>query len=158
MQAPELTVAAVVEQRGRFLMVEEIADGKKVINQPAGHVEPGETLINAVVREAREETAWKFLPKAINGVYLWQHPEKGSRFLRVTFCGEVSDHDVKQELDTGILRTLWLSRDDLLARSEQLRSPMVMKAIDDYLAGVRYPSNMFQQLELEQLAIHAKVV
>ena len=158
MQAPNLTVAAVVEQRGRFLMVEEYSAGKKVINQPAGHVEAGETLLEAVVREAREETAWKFQPKAINGVYLWKHPEKDVRFLRITFCGSVSDHDVKLPLDTGIIRTLWLSRDELLARSEQLRSPMVIRVIDDYLAGVRYPVSMFQQIELTQIAKRAKVV
>ena len=153
-----LTVAAIIEKRGRFLVVEEMVAGKKVINQPAGHVEHGETFLEAVVREVREETAWRFVPAAINGVYLWYHPDSGERFLRVTFCGNCIDHDARLALDDGIIRTLWLTRAELASRSEALRSPMVLRVIDDYLKDIRYPLSMFQQSDLEDLASHAQVV
>jgi 8-oxo-dGTP pyrophosphatase MutT (NUDIX family) len=150
-----LTVAAVIEKKGRFLVVEELVGAREVINQPAGHVEPGETLREAVIREVLEETAWQFSPTAITGVYLWQQPVTGERFLRVTFCGNCQNHAASQPLDEGIMRTLWLSRNELVKRTVQLRSPMVLKAIDDYNADIRYPVNMFQHLELEDLAQHA---
>lgn len=158
MSNTHLTVAAIIEKRGRFLIVEELVGGRKVINQPAGHVEHGETFVAAIVREVREETAWRFLPAAINGVYLWHHPTSGERFLRVTFCGNCVDHDARLALDDGIIRTLWLTRDELESRSDALRSPMVLRVIDDYLKDIRYPLHMFQQLALEDLASHAEVV
>jgi ADP-ribose pyrophosphatase YjhB (NUDIX family) len=158
MQMTHLTVAAVIEKKQKFLFVEELVDGKKVINQPAGHVEPGETLHTAVVREMLEETAWEFVPTAIVGVYLWAHPEKNERFLRVVYTGQMQHHDASRQLDEGILRTLWLSRDDLLARNDQLRSPMVLRGVDDYLSGTRFPVTMFQQIEMEELASHAQQV
>ncbi len=153
-----LTVAAVIEKRGRYLMVEEQVDGLDVINQPAGHVESGETIRAAVIREVNEETAWQFSPAAIIGIYLWQHPLSGERFLRVAFCGSCHDHNPRQALDTGIIRTLWLDRAALKARQASLRSPMVLRAIDDYRSGVRYPVNMFQQLDIDDLASHARVI
>lgn len=153
-----LTVAAVIERNKRFLMVEEIVSNKNVINQPAGHVEYGESLRDAVVREVREETAWRFSPNAINGIYLWQHPDTEERFLRIVFCGTCSNHDATQPLDTGILRTLWLSRAELVARQDCLRSPMVLGALEDYQTKVRYPVNMFQQIDLHALAARARVV
>lgn len=158
MSTLHLTVAAVIERNNRYLMVEELVSGQLVINQPAGHVEAGESLRTAVVREMLEETAWVFDPVAISGVYLWEHPDNGERFLRVVFCGSCRDHDPNRTLDEGIQRAVWLSRDDLVARSPQLRSPMVLRAIDDYHAGSRYPVNMFQHIEAEQLAAHAEVV
>jgi 8-oxo-dGTP pyrophosphatase MutT (NUDIX family) len=158
MEKTHLTVAAVVEKRGQFLVVEEYSGGQKVINQPAGHVEPGETFIDAVVREVREETAWAFEPAAIVGVYLWEHPASAERFLRVTFSGAVHDHHASQPLDDGIIRTLWLNRDELMRRTDMLRSPMVMKVIDDYRENIKYPLQMFQQLGVEDLAEHAQVV
>jgi 8-oxo-dGTP pyrophosphatase MutT (NUDIX family) len=153
-----LTVAAVVERHGRFLVVEELVSGRQVINQPAGHVEHGETHLEAVVREMLEETAWCFDPAAIVGAYLWTHPDSGERFLRVAYSGKVHGHDASRQLDEGILRTMWLSRDELLERKDQLRSPMVIRAIDDYQAGVRFPRNLFQQLDFEELADRAVVV
>jgi len=153
-----LTVAAIVERHRRFLVVEEYAGGQKVINQPAGHVEPGEALRDAVIREMQEETAWLFEPAAISGVYLWQHPENGELFLRVVFCGSCKNHLAEQELDEGIIRALWLSRQELEAHGSLLRSPMVLRAIDDYKDGNRFPVNMFQQIDLEDLAAHAQVV
>jgi len=158
MQQTHLTVAAVIEKRGRFLLVEEKINGLDVINQPAGHVEPGETFREAVIREVREETAWRFTPVAITGIYLWNHPESGERFLRVTYCGSCHDHNPKQALDTDIIRTLWLSRAEIVSRQLALRSPMVMRAIDDYRRGVRYPANMFQQFGIDELASHARVL
>ena len=139
-------------------MVEELVGGRKVINQPAGHVEAGESFVEAVVREAREETAWRFNPAAINGVYLWQHPDSGERFLRVAFCGSCHDHDARLALDDGIIRTLWLTRAELEKRHEALRSPMVLRVIDDYLKNIRFPLSMFQQLNVQDLADHAEVV
>ena len=153
-----LTVAAVIEKRGRFLMVEEQVDGLTVINQPAGHVESGESFRAAVIREVREETAWRFSPTAIVGIYLWQHPDSGNRFLRVAFCGSCHDHNPRQALDTGIIRTLWLDRAELKRRQMSLRSPMVLRAIDDYRRGMRYPVNMFQQIDIDDLASHARVI
>jgi 8-oxo-dGTP pyrophosphatase MutT (NUDIX family) len=146
-----LTVAAIIEDRNRFLMVEEMVQGELVINQPAGHVEPGETLPEAASRETREETAWQFSPEALIGLYLWQQPENGERFLRAVFTGKHFGHDQQQPLDTGIERALWLSREELERRGPQLRSPMVLRAIDDYLAGKRYPLDVVKHLGVEAL-------
>lgn len=136
---PDLTVAAVVERDGRFLLVEERAGNRMVFNQPAGHVERGEQFIDAVVRETLEETAWTFRPRALIGIYLWEHPEKQRSFLRVAYSGEVLEHDPHRPLDRGIERAVWLDRDQIVARSARLRSPMVLRCIDDYLEGACYP-------------------
>jgi 8-oxo-dGTP pyrophosphatase MutT (NUDIX family) len=158
MTTTHLTVAAVVEHLNRFLLVEELIDGRKLINQPAGHVENNETLVEAVIREVREETAWRFNPTAIVGVYLWTHPDTQDRFLRVTYTGHTDDHLPEQKLDEGILRTLWLSRDQLSRRRDSLRSPMVMRAVEDYRSGQRFPVTMFQQVGIEDLAANAQLV
>jgi 8-oxo-dGTP pyrophosphatase MutT (NUDIX family) len=136
---PDLTVAAIVERDGQFLFVEERVGAALVFNQPAGHVERGEQLIDAVVRETLEETAWTLDPEALVGVYLWEHPQKRRTFLRFAFCGRVGRHDPHRPLDRGIERAVWMSREQLLARSARLRSPMVVRCVDDYLAGHRYP-------------------
>ncbi len=136
---PHATVAAIIERDNKFLMVEELIDGNRVFNQPAGHLDPDESLIDAVIRETREETAWQFLPEAVTGIYLWKHPDNGESFLRVAFCGQCSDHDSEQNLDDGILQAVWKSRDELIQHEQNLRSPMVINCIDDYLAGKRYP-------------------
>ena len=107
---PELTVAAVVERNGRFMVVEERVAGRLVINQPAGHVEPGESLVQAVIREALEETGWTFVPDATIGVYLWGPKNSSTRFLRVAFTGRCIHHDPDRPLDDGIERVLWLRR------------------------------------------------
>jgi len=132
-------VAALAEVSGRFLVVEERIKGRNVFNQPAGHVEDGETLLEAVVREAQEETAWRFTPLALVGIYLWRHPSSGRATLRFAFTGSVRDHDARQPLDRGILRTHWLERSQLIERGPQLRSPLVLRCIDDYLSGTRLP-------------------
>ena len=136
---PDVTVAAVIEDAGRFLVVEERIGTRLVFNQPAGHLEPNESLIEATIRETLEETAWTFEPHALVGVYLWKHPDRPKTFLRITFSGRVTHHDPVRPLDRGIHRALWFTRDQLAARSEHLRSPMVLRCIDDYLRGRRFP-------------------
>lgn len=135
---PHVTVAAIVEDHGRFLLVEEQADGERVFNQPAGHWERGESLLEAVIRETREETAHTFVPEALLGIYRWHHPGRDITFLRIAFIGSVSDHDPAQALDHGILQTHWMARADLVTCADRLRSPQVLRCVDDYLAGKRY--------------------
>lgn len=148
-RTPDITVAAVTETEGRFLVVEERIDRHLVFNQPAGHVEHGETLLAAVVREVREETAWGFDPEALIGVYLWRNPVSGRSYMRFTFTGKVKDHDAAQPLDRGIIGTHWLSRDDLREREPRLRSPLVLRCIEDYLGGIRLPLNPVAKLDLQ---------
>lgn len=133
---PSVTVAAVVERDGRFLMVEERAQGGLKINQPAGHLEPGETLLQASVRETLEETARPFHPQSLLGVYLWRSA-RASTYLRFAFIGSVGEPIATRPLDHGIERTLWLTPQELRERSGQLRSPLVLQCVDDYLAGQR---------------------
>lgn len=125
-------------------MVEEAIDGRSVINQPAGHLEPGEELLAAVCREVDEETAWTFQPEALVGVYRWHAVASDTTFLRFCFCGGVSDHRPEQPLDPVIHATHWLSRAELAARP--LRSPQVLRAIDDYLAGERFPLGLLKEV------------
>lgn len=136
---PDLTVAAIVERDGQFLLVEERVGNRMVFNQPAGHVERGEQFLEAVVRETLEETAWTFRPQALIGIYLWEQTEKQRSFLRVVYAGEVIQHDPHRPLDRGIQRAVWLDRNQIVARSARLRSPMVLRCIDDYLDGMRHP-------------------
>ena len=143
---PHITVAAVIEQEGRFLFVEERAGGRTVYNQPAGHLERGENLLEAVVRETWEETAWRFNPAALSGVYQWASPENHVTYLRFCFTGVCHGHDPQQPLDTGIIRTWWLTRDELMARSRQHRSPLVLRCVDDYQAGKRYPLELYTDI------------
>ena len=146
---PEVTVAAVVVRHGRFLLVEERIAGQLVLNQPAGHLEDRETLIEAAVRETREETAWRFHPEALVGTYLWRNPVDGRGFLRFAFHGAVDDFRAQQPLDKGIVRSLWLSQAELQAQPARLRSPLVMRCIDDFLLGKRQPLDSVACLDLE---------
>jgi ADP-ribose pyrophosphatase YjhB (NUDIX family) len=155
---PEVTVAAVIERSGRFLVVEERVSRRVVFNQPAGHVEDGETFSQAVVREVLEETAWRFHPEAIVGIYLWQRPDTARTFLRVAYAGAVSDHDPARPLDSGILRTHWFTRDQLLGHTQRLRTPMVLRCIDDFLAGARYPLDLVTHLPLDEVKSRAAVL
>lgn len=141
-----VTVAAISEQDGRFLLVEETVAGQLCINQPAGHLENGESLHQAVIREALEETACTFLPEALVGIYLWKAPESELTYLRAAFCGAMSAPDPSRQLDKGIERAIWLRRDELLQRETQWRSPLVLRCIDDYLSGQRYPLDLLVSL------------
>jgi 8-oxo-dGTP pyrophosphatase MutT (NUDIX family) len=136
--APHVTVAAVVEREGQFLLVEECVNGERVLNQPAGHLDDGENLIEAVIRETLEETAWHFVPTALLGLYRWRHPRMYFTYLRVTFCGEVTRHDPNFNLDEGIVGNVWMSQRQVAAMPQRLRSPMVLRCIEDYLMGVRH--------------------
>lgn len=144
--ALHLTVAAVVERDGKFLLVEERIGERLVLNQPAGHVEAGESLLEAVRRETAEETAWRFTPQALIGIYQWTLPGTGHTYLRHAFCGTVAEHDPAAVLDDPVVRSLWLGRDELQARADQLRSPLVLACIDDYLAGRRFPLDLFRRV------------
>ncbi len=144
--SPRLTVATIIERDGRFLLVEEYADGEELVyNQPAGHLDEHETLAAAAIRETLEETAWEVRVDAIVGLYYWTHP-KGHTFVRTCFVGTTLQHHPEQPLDHGIQRALWLNRDEIVALGPKLRSPMVLRCIDDYLAGKRYPLDLFGYL------------
>jgi 8-oxo-dGTP pyrophosphatase MutT (NUDIX family) len=132
-------VAAVIEQDGKFLMVEEETSEGICFNQPAGHWEADETLVQGAVREALEETAYHFNPEWLLGIYNWHHPRKDITYLRFAFAGKVHGHDPQRQLDSGILRAVWLSQEEIRATAERHRSPLVLKCIEDYLAGTRYP-------------------
>ena len=141
---PRVTVAAVVERQGRFLMVRERIDGRLVCNQPAGHLEDDESLTDAVRREVLEETAWHFQPKGLVGIYRWRMAETGRTYLRFCFHGEATDQDSGRPLDPDITDALWLNRDEVQQAGP--RSPMVMNCIDDYLAGSRLPLDLLKDL------------
>lgn len=147
----DVTVAAIIEREGRFLLVEERCAGRLVLNQPAGHLEQGESLLAAVTREAREETGHHFTPRDVVGLYLWR-ADNGTTFLRVAFCGEAEPPQGTPKLDDGIVAYHWLSREQILKRSAQLRSPTVLRCLDDYLAGRRYPLECLTYLEPTSLA------
>jgi 8-oxo-dGTP pyrophosphatase MutT (NUDIX family) len=155
---PEVTVAAIVERGGRFLMVEEPISGRLVLNQPAGHLEDRESLVEAVIRETREETAWRLHPEALVGIYLWRNPDSERSYVRFAFCGTVDQHDATQPLDQGIQRALWLTRDQLLAQTGRLRSPLVMRCLDDYTLGRRRPLDTVAMLDLESATQVGSVV
>jgi len=142
--APHVTVATVVKRQGRFLLVYEEAEGQRVYNQPAGHLEPGESLVDAAVRETLEETRWRVKPKALIGIDLYLAPANGVTYLRHTFAAEAQAECPEQPLDEGIIQPCWLSRDELLARRAQWRSPLVMQAVDDFLSGNRYPLELLR--------------
>lgn len=143
---PRVTVAAVIERDGRFLIVQEPKNQKVVFNQPAGHVEANETLIEAVVREVKEETAWDFTPEFLTGIYEWYNAKNGKTYLRTTFTGTVTNHDPNQQLYDGILDAVWMTPEELQAQRDALRSPMVLRCIEDYLAGTRFPLNLITSL------------
>ncbi|MEW5783214.1 MAG: NUDIX hydrolase [Pseudomonadota bacterium] len=136
---PNVTVAALMEREGRFLLVEEeTAEGLR-FNQPAGHLDEGESLIEACAREALEETAHAFTPTALVGVYQWPRPQGDITYLRFAFAGEVGARDAARPLDTGILRAVWMTVEEIEACRDRHRSPLVLQCIRDYLAGRRYP-------------------
>ena len=127
-------------------MVEEIDNAKPVYNQPAGHVETEESLLAAVVRETLEETSWYFQPDALVGIYRWRLTDSDQIYLRHCFCGKVLYQDTERKLDSGILRTLWLSLAELQQQTQRLRSPLVLACVEDYIAGQRYPLSLYRDL------------
>jgi 8-oxo-dGTP pyrophosphatase MutT (NUDIX family) len=135
---PDVTVAAVVERSGRFLLVEERIRGHLVLNQPAGHLEDGEALLDAVIRETLEETAWQFTPEALLGIYQWRSP-RGHTTLRIAFSGSVQAYDPARPLDPPIVTTHWLAHEEIVQRAARLRTPLVLRCIEDYLGGRRLP-------------------
>jgi 8-oxo-dGTP pyrophosphatase MutT (NUDIX family) len=143
---PAVTVATVVERDGLFLLVEEETRAGRKLNQPAGHLEPSETLPQAAARETLEETGWRVLPTALIGVYRWEAADTGAVFVRFSFAGDAQEHDAARPLDAGIVRALWLSYDELAARRAEHRSPLVMRCVDDYRAGKRWPLGFVTEL------------
>ena len=142
-ERPRITVAAVIERGGQFLLVEEEDEGRLLFNQPAGHLELGESLVQACAREVLEESAWHFRPRDLVGIYRWAKPaaasSPGVTYLRFAFCGDLGAHEAGRALDAGILRAVWLDVAQIRASAERHRSPLVLRCIEDYLAGRRYP-------------------
>lgn len=133
---PDVTVACIVPRAGKFLLVEEDVRGMRVLNQPAGHLEPDESLPEAALRETREETGWDVTLTHLVGIYQWANAD--GAFLRFTFAAEPVRHDLARTLDAGIVRAVWMTHDEIAA-SQNLRSPMVVRGIDDFLAGCSVP-------------------
>jgi 8-oxo-dGTP pyrophosphatase MutT (NUDIX family) len=143
---PNTTVAAIIEQNGRFLMVEEsTAEGIR-INQPAGHLDEGETILQAAARETLEETAYDFTPTQLLGIYHWQRPAKDITYLRFAFIGELGAHHPELALDDGIIRAVWMTLRELQASKAIHRSPQVLKCVEDYLTGQRFPLAVLSHL------------
>jgi len=148
-----VTVAAIIQREGKFLLVEENVlnkdktTTKKVINQPAGHLDNNESLLDAVIRETLEETRWEFKPSYISGIYRWIH-DNGETYLRLCFVGDVVNEHTDLNLDTGIERALWLTEKEVREHSN-LRSPLVLKSIEDYLAGNKFPLSLIQDINQE---------
>jgi len=140
-----VTVATIVEDQGRFLLVEELsADKKQVFNQPAGHLEANESLLEAAVRETLEETGWDVELTAVTGIYLYTAPSNGVTYQRVCFAARPVRHHPERALDEGILGARWMTRDELAAQPERWRSHLVLRCIDDYLEGERFPLSLIR--------------
>jgi phosphatase NudJ len=139
---PSVTVAAIIERDGRYLLVEEMTPNGLRLNNPAGHLDPGESIVAGAAREALEETACPFEPTALVGVYLARmarQDDEDITYLRFAFCGNVGEPIPGRVLDTPVVRTLWLTLDELRACPERHRSPLVLQCIEDHHAGQRFP-------------------
>ncbi|MGH8456318.1 MAG: NUDIX hydrolase [Stenotrophobium sp.] len=145
-----VVAASIVEREGKFLLVEERIGGAVMINQPAGHWEDGETLIDAARREALEETGWEVEPTDVLGFYDFKPPDLDYCFLRVAFIARAVTYHPQRKLDEGIVGPIWLTRDELLACRDRHRSPSVMRCVDDYLQGNAYPLSMIAHLSAEK--------
>ena len=145
---PNTTVAAVVEQNGHFLLIEETTERGNRYNQPAGHLEDGETLFQAVIRETQEESAYGFTPTHLLGVYHWKLTQKDITYLRFAFIGDAHSHQAAQRLDDGIIRAVWMTVDEIRELEKQYltRSPQVLNCVEDYLNGKRFPLEVVSHL------------
>lgn len=143
---PDVTVATVVVRDGRLLCVEELSNGRLVINQPAGHLEPDESLLEAALRETREETGWNVRITHLVGAYQWKAPETGRHYLRFAFAAEPVDEIPGATLDEGIVHAMWLTPQELQAEAARHRSPLVWRTVADFLGGNRHPLALVQQL------------
>ena len=132
---PHVTVATVIEDNGRFLLVEELKGGRAVLNQPAGHLEPDESLIEAAIRGTLEETGYDVELTGVIGIYLYTAPSNGVTYQRVCFAGKPLHHDPERKLDHGIIGPQWLTRDEIIEQKPRWRSELLLQCIDDYLAG-----------------------
>ena len=139
---PNVTVAAVLEREGKFLLVEEETDEGIRFNQPAGHLECRESLTDAVIREALEETGYRFVPQHLIGVYNWRNEARDVTYLRFAFAGEITGHDAQRPLDEGIIAARWLTLDEIRALEARHRSPLILRCIEDWLAGKRFPLDL----------------
>ena len=144
---PHVTVAAVIERDGKFLLVEEHTPQGLRFNQPAGHLEAHESLFDAAVRETLEESAYHFVPTHLTGIYRWHGAEANRTYLRFAFAGKLAGYEEHRALDTGIVCALWLSLDEIRATQSRHRSPLVLRCIEDYLAGHRYPLELITHYE-----------
>jgi ADP-ribose pyrophosphatase YjhB (NUDIX family) len=144
---PNVTVAALIEREGRFLLVEEETEDGVRFNQPAGHLDAGESLVAACSREALEETAWHFHPRALVGIYQWPRPQGDVTYLRFAFGGELGAHEPTRTLDAGILRTVWLTPGEIADCRERHRSPLVLQCVEDWLAGRRFPLDLVRHYD-----------
>ena len=143
---PNTTVAAIIERDNKFLLVEEITERGNRFNQPAGHLEDGETLVQAVIRETMEEAAYEFTPEFLLGVYQWKHTLNDTTYLRFAFIGKAGVHYPMQELDEGIVQVVWMDIDEIRDKANLMRSPQILTCIEDYLAGKRYPLEVITNL------------
>ena len=141
---PNVTVAGIIERDGRFLLVEEHTSQGIKLNQPAGHLEPGESLIDAVKREVLEETAFNFEPTFTTGIQLWAKSPGDVTFLRISFAGEVKEFFPNRKLDTGIIKTVWLSQKEIEDSIDKLRSPLVLSCVNDYLEDNLFPLSVIR--------------
>ena len=144
---PHVVVAAVVEREGRYLVVEELINGELRLNQPAGHWDEGETLLEGVIRETLEEAAWDIRPTHFLGVYAWQPEGLPYPFVRFAFAADALRHYPDRALDTGILRAVWMSKQELEARRDIHRGPSVLQCIEDYEARRFFPLSVIQHLD-----------
>ncbi|MCB1583512.1 MAG: NUDIX hydrolase [Marinicella sp.] len=140
---PRVTVATIVEDDGKFLMVEEDIYGEKILNQPAGHLEPGESLVEAAIRETLEETGWLVEISHLIEFSQWTSPNSNNHYLRSCFAGKTVHFDPKQTLDDGIIRAIWMSRDEVAQNAHRLRSPLVLHHIDHHINGKRTNTDVF---------------
>jgi ADP-ribose pyrophosphatase YjhB (NUDIX family) len=144
-ERPRITVASIIEENGRFLLVEEERNGRLVLNQPAGHLEHGESLIEAAIRETHEETGWQFTPESLLGMYQNESTSLNLTYIRFAFRGTATAPVGTPQLDEGIVRAVWMTLEEIRAEHARLRNPLVLRCIQDWLNGQSYPLDWLPQ-------------